>query len=62
MSFLENLLLGVVGATFLDEIDTLHDQRIHEREQKRLDSLYWQDAARRGSNAFGKDEDDDDWF
>ena len=62
MSYLEKLLLGVIGATFIDEIDNLHEQRIHEREQRRLDSLFWQDAARRGSNAFGKDEEDDDRF
>ena len=59
MSFLENLILGLVGAELLDDAERLHDQHVQMREQRRHDSLFWQDAARRDSNAY---EDDDDWF
>ncbi len=59
MSFLDNLILCLVGAELLDDAERLHDQHVQMREQRRHDSLFWQDAARRDSNAY---ENDDDWF
>ena len=59
MSFLEKLLLGLAGAEVIDEVERRHDQRLREREQRRQDELFWQDAARRDSDGF--EEDEEDW-
>ena len=62
MSFLENLILGLIGSEIIDDAKTKHRQRIQDREQRRHDSLFWQDAARRESNAYGEEGNDkDDW-
>ena len=60
MSFLENLILGLIGSELIEDAERRHNQHIQEREQRRHDSLFWQDAARRDNNAF--DEEDDDWL
>lgn len=60
MSILEKLLLGIAGPELIDEAERRHDQRVKEREQQRLDSLFWQDAARRGDPAY-EEEDEDVW-
>lgn len=59
MSFLEKLLLGLVGAEFIEDVEHLHEQHIQEQEQHRLDALFWQDAARRNPSI--NDDDLDDW-
>lgn len=59
MSFLEKLLLGIAGAELMDEAERRHNQHVQEREQRRRDDLFWQDAARRGSH--GYEEDEEDW-
>ena len=58
MSFLEKLLLGLVGAEFIEDVEHLHEQHLQEREQHRLDSLFWQDAARRNDPFINDDLDD----
>ena len=60
MSFLENLILGLIGSEIINDAERIHNQHVQEREQLRHDSLFWQDAARRDNILF--DEDDDDWF
>lgn len=60
MTFLEKLILGLVGAELLEDAERFHGQHLQMREQQRRDSLFWQDAARRDSNAY--EDDDDDWF
>lgn len=60
MSFLEKLLLGFAGAELIDEAERRHKQNVQEREQHRRDSLFWQDAARRGDIAY-EEEDEDVW-
>lgn len=40
MSFLENLILGIIGSELIDDVERLHDQRSLEREQHRHDSLF----------------------
>lgn len=60
MSFLENLILGLIGSEIIDDAKSIHRQRTQEREQLRHDSLFWQDAARRDSTFI--EEDDDNWF
>ena len=59
MSFLENLILGIIGSELIDDVERLHDQRTLEREQHRHDSLFWQDAARRGEPYDDIDDIDD---
>ena len=46
MSFFERLILGLAGVEIIDSVDRLHDQRIREREQRRRDSLFWQESIR----------------
>ena len=60
MSFLENLLLGLIGSEIIDDAKSMHRQRIQEREQHRYDSLFWQDAAKR-NDLFLDDDDSDNW-
>ena len=47
MSFFENLLLGLIGSELIEDAERLHNQHLKEREQRRYDSLFWQDAAKR---------------
>ena len=60
MSFLENLLLGLIGSEIIDDAKSIHRQHIQEREQRRHDSLFWQDAARRDDPLLD-DDDSDNW-
>ena len=61
MSFLEKLILGLAGSEIIEDLERQHDRRVQEREQRRLDSLFWQDAARRDSGIVD-DDDDEDFF
>ena len=61
MSFLENLILGLIGSELIDDVERHHDQRTLEREQQRHDSLFWQDAARHG-DPYHDIDDIDDWI
>ena len=60
MSFFQKLLLGIAGAEIINDLEDLHERRAREREQQRHDSLFWQDAAMRGSSAWD-DEEENDW-
>ena len=62
MSFLEKILLGLIGAELIGNAESLHKQHRQEREQRRHDSLFWQEAERRTSNAYGEGDDEDDWL
>lgn len=58
MSFIEDLLFGIIGNKVIDDLEQNHDHRMQDRERERMDSLFWQDAARRDSAAFVEDDDD----
>ena len=60
MSFLENLILGMIGSEIIDDAKRIHRQRTQEHEQRRYDSLFWQDAARR-NDPFLDEDDSDKW-
>jgi hypothetical protein len=60
MSFLGKIIVGLAGAKLIDEAERRHDQRVQQREQRRRDSLFWQDAARRGSAAW-QDDTEEGW-
>ena len=62
MSFLENLILGLIGSDLTEGAERFHKQRQQAREQRRHDSLFWQDATRRYSNAYGEEYDENDWL
>ena len=59
MSFLEKLILGLAGSEIIDDLGRQHDRRVQEREQRRLDSLFWQDAARRDRGITDEFDGDD---
>ena len=61
MTFLEKLLLGLAGAEIVEGAERRHEDRVRERDQRRRDSLFWQEAARRDSAAYEED-DVDDWL
>ena len=58
MSFIDNLLFGVIGNKVIDDLEQKQDRRMQDRERERMDSLFWQDAARMDSTAFVEDDDD----
>ena len=60
MSLLDKLIIGVSGARILEDFEQFQDKKAQEREQHRLDSLFWQNAASRGSAAY-EDDDEDIW-
>ena len=46
MSFLEKLILGLIGSELIEDAERFHNQRVQEREKRRYDSLYWQESIR----------------
>ena len=60
MSFLEKLILGLIGSELIEDAERRHKQHVREREQRYHDSIYWQDAARRDSEAY-EDDCEEDW-
>lgn len=54
-SIKDKLILGAGAAKLIEKEEEHYQQRKREREQKRLDELNWQDAARR-KDSFGNDE------
>ena len=57
MSFVENLILGLAGVEIIESVDRLHDQRSKEREQRRRDSLFWQESIRTKNPCHDYDKD-----
>ena len=62
MSFFSNLILGLAGADIIEETERRHQEHVREREQRRHDSIFWQDAARRDSAAYDDGDDEDGWI
>lgn len=60
LSLKDKLILGAGVAKLMDMEEKRYQERKREREQKRHDDLFWQEAARRKS-AFDGDEDSEDW-
>ena len=58
MSFIDGILLGLATSRIIDGVKHARNQHALQKEQDRLDSLFWQDAAGRGSVAW----DDEDEF
>ena len=61
MSFFSNLILGLAGAELFDEAEHSHEDHVREREQRRRDSIFWQDAALRDSNSYEDENSDGYW-
>lgn len=60
LSVKDKLILGAGAAKLIEKEEELYQQRKREREQKRLDDLNWQDAARR-KDSFGDDDSSEAW-
>ena len=60
LSLKDKLILGAGAAKLLEMEEEHYQQRKREREQKRLDELNWQDAARR-KDPFGNDDSSENW-
>lgn len=57
--FFSKLMLGLFGAHAARKAEEHLEQQHQEREQRRHDDLYWQDAVRRGSSDDDIDSDED---
>ena len=57
--FFSKLMLGLFGAHAARKAEEHLEQQHQEREQRRHDDLYWQDAVRRGSSDHDIDNDED---
>ena len=60
LSVKDKLILGAGVAKLMDMEEKRYQERKRDREQKRHDDLFWQEAARRKS-AFDGEEDSEDW-
>jgi len=63
LGFFSKLMMGLAGAHAIESAERALEADEQEREQRRHDSLFWQDAARRDDPAYSEygDEDNDDY-
>ena len=59
--FFAKLMIGLFAGHVAHKANEHYEKERQEREQRRHDSIFWQEAARRYDPAYRDEEQDEDW-